>query len=49
MRNETRVRGGFLFELEKASIDMAFVFVDYDPREGDPGARIFSGNLGFRF
>jgi hypothetical protein len=49
MRNETRVRGGFLFELDKATIDLAFVFVDYDPREGDPGARIFSGNLGFRF
>jgi hypothetical protein len=49
MRNETRVRGGFLLELEKATIDMAFVFVDYDAREGDPGARIFSGNLGFRF
>jgi hypothetical protein len=49
MRNETRVRGGFLLGLEKATIDMAFVFVDYDPRADDPGARIFSGNLGFRF
>jgi hypothetical protein len=49
MRNETRVRGGFLIELEKASIDLAFVFTDYDPRDDDPGARIFSGNLGFRF
>jgi hypothetical protein len=49
MRNETRVRGGFLIELDKATIDMAFVFTDYDARKGDPGARIFSGNLGFRF
>jgi hypothetical protein len=49
MRNETRVRGGFLIELEKAAIDTAFVFTDYDARKGDPGARIFSGNLGFRF
>lgn len=49
LRNETRARGGFLIELEKATVDMAFVFVDYDPRDDDPGARIFSGNLGFRF
>jgi hypothetical protein len=49
MRNETRVRGGFLIELEKASIDTAFVFTDYDARKGDPGARIYSGNIGFRF
>lgn len=49
MRNETRARGGFIIELEKAAIDLAFVFTDYDSREGDPGARIFSGNLGFRF
>jgi hypothetical protein len=49
MRNETRVRGGFLIDLEKASVDMAFVFTDYDARDDDPGARIFSGNLGFRF
>jgi hypothetical protein len=49
MRNETRVRGGFQIDLEKAAVDLAFVFVDYDAREGDPGARIYSGNLGFRF
>jgi hypothetical protein len=49
MRNETRVRAGFQIDLEKAAIDMAFVFVDYDPRRDDPGARIYSGNLGFRF
>jgi hypothetical protein len=49
MPNETRVRGGFLIEIEKAAIDMAFVFTDYDPRGNAPGARIFSGNLGFRF
>jgi hypothetical protein len=49
MRNETRVSGGFLLDLEKASVDMAFVLIDYDARKGDPGARIYSGNLGFRF
>lgn len=49
MRSETRVRGGFLIELDKVTMDTAFVFTDYDARKGDPGARIFSGNLGFRF
>ncbi|PRQ10161.1 hypothetical protein [Enhygromyxa salina] len=49
MRNETRVRGGFLMQVEKATIDLAFTFSDYDAREDDPGARIYSGNLGFRF
>lgn len=49
MPNETRVRGGFLIEIEKAAIDMAFVFTDYDARADEPGARIFSGNLGIRF
>jgi hypothetical protein len=49
MRNETRLRAGFLLSVEKVMIDMAFVFTDYDAREGQPGARIWSGNLGFRF
>ncbi|KIG17862.1 hypothetical protein DB30_02485 [Enhygromyxa salina] len=49
MRNETRVRGGFLLQLEQATIDLAFTFTDYDARRDDPGARIYSGNLGFRF
>jgi hypothetical protein len=49
MRNETRVRGGFLMQLDKASIDLAFSFIDYDARDDDPGARVYTGNLGFRF
>jgi hypothetical protein len=49
MPNETRVRGGFIIEIEKAAVDMAFVFTDYDPRPNQPGARIFSGNVGLRF
>lgn len=48
MRNETRVRGGFLLGVEDVMFDFAFVFTDYDAREGDPGARIFSGNVGIR-
>jgi hypothetical protein len=49
MLNETRVRGGFLIQLDKAMVELAFSFTDYDARDDDPGARIYSGNLGFRF
>jgi hypothetical protein len=48
--NETRVRGGFLFYFDKAAIDLAFVFTDFESKgEGNPSARMFGGILGFRF
>lgn len=48
--NETRVRGGFLFEFaDRGALDLAFVFTDYDSAEGQPGARLYSGVLGLRF
>lgn len=47
--NETRVRGGFLVYLDKAAIDIAFVFTDYDSKGDNPSARHFGGILGFRF
>ena len=48
MRNETRLRAGFIYWSDEVGIDFAFVFTDYDAREGQPGARIFGGNIGLR-
>jgi hypothetical protein len=47
--HETRVRGGFLVNFDKAALDLAFVFTDYESKgEGNPSARMFGGILGFR-
>ncbi len=47
--HETRLRAGLLVGLDKTTLDLAFVFTDYEPAEGADGARLFSGNLGLRF
>jgi hypothetical protein len=47
--NETRVRGGFLLYFDKAALDLAFVFTDFESKgEGNPSARMFGGIVGFR-
>jgi hypothetical protein len=47
--HETRIRGGFLVYLDKAAIDLAFAFTDYESAaETDPSARQFMGVVGFR-
>jgi hypothetical protein len=46
--NETRVRGGFLLYFDKAALDLAFVFTDFESRGDNPSARMFGGILGFR-
>ena len=47
--NETRVRGGFLIYFDKAALDLAFVFTDFESKsDTDPSARMFGGILGFR-
>jgi hypothetical protein len=47
--NETRVRGGFLLYFDKAALDLAFVFTDFESKgDGNPEARMFGGILGFR-
>lgn len=50
IRNETRVRGGFVITTEeRIGIDLAFVFTDYEPTNDAPGSRLYSGNVGIRF
>jgi len=47
--NETRIRAGMLVRVNKATLDLAFMFTDYVPANEAPGARLFGGILGFRF
>lgn len=47
--HETRVRGGFLLRFDKATLDLAFVFTDFESKgDGNPSARMFGGIIGFR-
>lgn len=47
--HETRVRGGFLLYFDKAALDLAFAFTDYESKgDGNPSARSFAGIIGFR-
>ena len=49
LRNETRVRAGFLLDNDgEFALDFAFVFTDYEAPEGGAGARLFAGALGVR-
>lgn len=47
--NETRVRAGFLVYFDKAALDLAFVFTDFESKgDANPSAQMFGGILGFR-
>lgn len=50
MTNETRVRVGFTVDItDTAELDLAFVFDDYESSVDEGGARMYTGNFGFRF